>query len=178
MNHSVTFALYALTVAVTFICLLTDLKAKRIYNKVTYSGIAAGIFANGWWVEADPYRGFKGCLFSLGCFGILRALGCLAAGDVKLMAAVGSLLGIPFLLPASFHILCVAALLGLVALIWNGSFLTLLRGAGISALSLLIPGVPVIALPKQRTLIPFAPAIFIGTAFTILQQYFHWSAVI
>ena len=72
----------------------TDLRSSRIPNWLTFSAMGFALVAHAW------LGGFPGELFSLaglgtglGLFLILHVTGSIGAGDVKLMAAVGALIG-------------------------------------------------------------------------------------
>jgi prepilin peptidase CpaA len=80
------------TVLVTAIC--TDLRSSRIPNWLTFSAMSFGVLAHGY------MSGFAGGLFSfcgvgvgLGLFLLIYMSGNMGAGDVKLMAAVGAMVG-------------------------------------------------------------------------------------
>ena len=72
-----------------------DVRSRRIPNWITVSGVALGLGLNSF-----LYRGLPGLLFALkglalgfGLYFLLYALHAMGAGDVKLMAAVGALVG-------------------------------------------------------------------------------------
>lgn len=79
-------------VLVTAMC--TDLRSSRIPNWLTFPAMGVALLAHAW------LAGFPGALFSLaglgaglGLFFILYVTGSIGAGDVKLMAAVGAMVG-------------------------------------------------------------------------------------
>ena len=79
---------------------LSDLRTGRIPNRVCYSGIALGMclhFGLGGWraLCSAVTAGFLLGIF----FFVFYAIGGMGAGDVKLGAAAGCLLGLPFLSP-------------------------------------------------------------------------------
>lgn len=74
--------------------IMTDLRSSRIPNWLTIPAMVFGLAGHAW------QHGLQGLLFSLfgllvglGLFLCLHLLGSVGAGDVKLMAAVGALVG-------------------------------------------------------------------------------------
>lgn len=86
--------LMTLLVALFAIATYTDLRSSRIPNSVSLTAIGIGVILHA------CLAGFQGVLFSLaglgvafGLFLVLYASGGIGAGDVKLMSAVGAMLG-------------------------------------------------------------------------------------
>src|SRR5688572_16946805 len=92
---------------------MTDLRARRISNKLTYPVMLLGLIANtameGW---AGLGHASLGWAAGLGIMLIPFLLGAMGAGDVKLMAAIGAVKGPEFVLTAALYA-CVAG--GLLA---------------------------------------------------------------
>jgi prepilin peptidase CpaA len=80
--------------SVTLIAVYTDCRWRIIKNFVTFPGIALGLLLN---TLANGWSGFvfsaSGLLVGIGLMLIPFAYGQMGAGDVKLMGALGSLLG-------------------------------------------------------------------------------------
>jgi len=100
-----------LLLALVIVAAITDLRSRRIPNWLTLSGVLSGLgmnifLAEQWW------EGLKFSLIGLGAgFGlyvILYVLRAMGAGDVKLMAATGAIVG----WQNWFGIFIVTALLG------------------------------------------------------------------
>ncbi|MGE4299910.1 MAG: prepilin peptidase [Desulfovibrionaceae bacterium] len=73
---------------------ITDLRAQRIPNTITFGLAAASLAWHGWTGHLDGFLFSLGGLgVGFGCIILPYALGVMGAGDVKLMAAVGAALG-------------------------------------------------------------------------------------
>ena len=72
----------------------TDLRSRRIPNWLTLSGVCAGILLN-WFLYATLglRNSLTGMLLGFGVYFVLYCLRAMGAGDVKLMAAVGAIVG-------------------------------------------------------------------------------------
>lgn len=87
-------SLVLVLVAVVGIAVWTDIKRFRIPNLVTTGGAALGMLLHTWHAGADGLTiSLAGLAVGLCAFLPLYVIGGVAAGDVKLMAAVGSFLG-------------------------------------------------------------------------------------
>ncbi len=86
---SLAFALVFAAVGAAF-----DVSTHRIPNRLTYSGMLAGML---FWSVLMGWRGFAtavlGAVIAGGIFFLFYLVGAMGAGDVKLMAAVGSIAG-------------------------------------------------------------------------------------
>ena len=87
--------IWALLLAVVLVAAAYDVRFRRIPNWLTVTGVLAGIGMN-----TFLYQGLPGLVFSLKGLGlafaiyvVLYALHAMGAGDVKLMAAVGAIVG-------------------------------------------------------------------------------------
>lgn len=105
---------------VLIICLYTDLKEHKIYNKVVFPAAAAGI------IYYSVQHGLSGLKFSVPGLGLGMllfflpyVLGGLGAGDVKLLGAVGALKGPLFVFRAALGTALVGGLIALVILFWR-----------------------------------------------------------
>jgi len=113
------------------IACVTDLLWRRIPNALVISGLCLGIGLNGW------NQGIRGLGWSLLGAGLglalflpFFALGGMGAGDVKLLAALGSLLGPSDLLKTAVAGALAGGLLALAAAAWKGRLLETFRGIG------------------------------------------------
>ena len=161
------------TVALLVSATVTDLRARRIPNFLTFPAAGAGIALHsvqeGWWGLA---LSLAGALMAPGVLMLLRAFRRLGMGDVKLAMAVGALLG-----PAA------GALAMLSSCIAGGflAFACMLRpgSAGARYISPFFIGVPVLSrvysastepsseTPIATLTIPYGVAIAVGTLLTV-----------
>jgi prepilin peptidase CpaA len=152
-----------LLIAITFTGAATDMWRGKVYNWMTYPAALAGIALSFVTPAPGPWQSLAGLGGALVLFGILRKIGRMGAGDVKLMAAVGALKGLPFVIFASFYVIVVAGLAAIVLLAMNRRLVPTLRWAGSLALASLVPGRTPRPLEGGQTDMPLAPAIFLGT---------------
>lgn len=159
-----TAALVLLLSAATYL----DLRRHRIPNALTFGGALLGLALQ------TSLLGFDGFLTSLGGFGIGLAvllpfylLGGMGAGDVKLMGAVGTFLGIQYALLATALTLIVGGILAMLVLLARRGTQATLRRYGLMAKTLLLTGhvsyVPPAADEAAATRFPYAVAIALGT---------------
>jgi prepilin peptidase CpaA len=83
-----------LLLGVLIIAMITDIRSHRIPNWLTLPAIITGLGVN--MISAGAggvLSGIEGLLLGIGLFIVLYLLGGMGAGDVKLMGAVGAILG-------------------------------------------------------------------------------------
>jgi prepilin peptidase CpaA len=87
----------AILLLVLFICVITDLKNRKIYNNVIFPalliGVSSHMVASGW---EGLFFSLKGFLLGLGLLLIPYLMNGMGAGDVKLLALIGALKGSVF----------------------------------------------------------------------------------
>lgn len=161
---------------------VTDLRSGRIPNVLTYStaliGVTIGIINQISGVSPGPIDSLIGLGGAFLLYGILMSIGSLGGGDVKLMAAIGALMGFPFIINSGVRIVAIGAALALIVTIYRSIRTGTLRGSLyrlISVVTLTIPIIDVIADQQSpgKTM-PFAPAICLGVISTILSQDLFW----
>ena len=129
------------TPATVFLLLLTataavtDLRYHKIYNWTTYPGIilalAVNSFENGW-DDGYPYPGLKDSLSGLAVCGGLMLVSyvffSIGGGDVKLIAMVGTFLGLEKGVEVVLWTFVLGGAAGLALLIWRVGVLRLVAG--------------------------------------------------
>lgn len=118
MMLTVNHALLLILVAVSG---FFDLKERKIPNKITFAGILIGILFNlitGGWLGL--LHGILGMFAGLAIFFLPFVMGGMGAGDVKLMGAIGALMGWRFSIMTALHSAVVGGVMVLIYLIYTG----------------------------------------------------------
>lgn len=88
-----------LLILLLIICILTDIKSRRVYNKVLLPflivSLAAGFITGGWTLLLENVKGF---ILGLVILIIPFSRGGIGAGDVKLLAVIGGIKGPVFVI--------------------------------------------------------------------------------
>ena len=157
-----------------------DLRQYRIPNWLTLPSAIVGLLL---WYFTSGGEGLKLSAIGL-CVGFIVllipfALGGMGGGDVKLMAAVGALIGWPLIIWAIL-LSCVVALFAAAAkAIWQGRFIKVLASTWLiirlTLISLILkrPKEEIKELTKgQGSLwVPFGASISVGTLWALVLQY-------
>jgi prepilin peptidase CpaA len=156
---------FLLLLALLLPAALMDLSRHRIPNYLTYPALLAGLgwgFASGAWAGLGNH--LLGALAAALPLFLMFMGGSLGGGDVKLMAAVGAIVGFPSAINALIASIMVGGLCAALILIWQGRLWGLVRyswanmchRAGLLA-------EPPQAPPEKRDAFPFGLAIAIGS---------------
>ncbi|MFA9556306.1 prepilin peptidase [Evansella sp. AB-rgal1] len=109
-----------LLIAVLTVCVITDLKNRKIYNKVIFPALIIALLLNaifyGWSGISSSLLGF---VVGLGILLIPYLLGGMGAGDVKLLALIGAIHGITFVLTTAVYMALIGAVIGLWMLLFR-----------------------------------------------------------
>ena len=147
---------------------LTDVKTGKIPNALTYPacvfGLVLGLTKAGWGGFLDSFLGFA---LAFVPFFVLYLSGGLGGGDVKLMAAVGALMGLEFTALAMINSVFVGALIGMLIVIWEGRIRATFRYFRDTFLGLFRRGSPRPEL-EARTQVPFGVAICLASFMTLV----------
>lgn len=119
--------LFVLLGAALVICVVTDLRNRRIPDVVTLPAAAAALGLRAYFegvggLEGGLLSGLLGLIAALVLFGAFARFGKgLGWGDVKLAAAVGAALGFPLVLGALMFITLAGAAQAVISLLWQGA---------------------------------------------------------
>lgn len=145
---------------------VTDLRSSKIPNWLTVSAMAAGLLSHSW------FDGLSGLLFSvkglglgLALFLLFYVMGGMGAGDVKLLAAVGSFLGTEGVVSAGIMAMLLGGIYAIAMMISrDGVQMSLRRIATIFTLYRLMPGSLQACIPtKPHPPLRYALVIGLGT---------------
>jgi prepilin peptidase CpaA len=155
-------------VIILLICVITDVKSRKIYNKVIYPALLAGFayhLASGGWDAL--FHSFLGFLIGLGLLLIPYLMGGMGAGDVKLLALIGALKGGAFVFHSFLYIAVIGGIIALGIVLFRSGvlksmiyfFYSLLKGVRNTA---------IISRGSLTATYPYGVAIAAGTALSLL----------
>ncbi|WP_064092022.1 A24 family peptidase [Rossellomorea aquimaris] len=110
----------ALLIIVLLVCVGTDLKSRKIYNKVIFPSL---LLTFGLHIYLHGFSGFTqgllGFLVGLALLLIPYLMGGLGAGDVKLLALVGAVKGVSFVLMTAVYMALLGGVMALFILLFR-----------------------------------------------------------
>ena len=147
-----------------------DVRYRRIPNPFVLATLITGLILN---LSLGGLNGglnsLGGCVLGFILMLILHVFGAMGAGDVKLFAAVSSVIGAPLVLSTFVVVVLTGGLLGLISTLRSGMFRTTMFRV-LQILVGLLPGwqMPKFSVPADRRLtIPYGAAITIGAIIAI-----------
>ena len=147
-----------------------DVRYRRIPNLYVLATLISGLTLNlamGGWRGALSSLG--GCVLAFSFMFVLHVFGAMGAGDVKLFAAIGSVIGAHLVLPTFFVVVLTGGVLAVVSVLRSGAFATTMHRV-LHILVGLLPGwqMPKFSVPADRRLtVPYGAAITIGAIIAI-----------
>jgi prepilin peptidase CpaA len=151
-----------------------DVRYRRIPNAFVLATLISGLTLN--FIMGGLQGGLYsagGCVLAFILMFMLHVFGAMGAGDVKLFAAIGSVLGAQLVLPTFLVVVLTGGVLALVSVVRSGVFATTMHRV-LQILVGLLPGwqMPKFSVPADRRLtIPYGVAITIGAI--IATAIFH-----
>ncbi len=164
----------AIAVATVVACAAFDWRSRRIPNFVTVPALGAGLLlyglAGGW---AGLAFSAKGLALGAGLFFIPYFLGGMGAGDVKLMGAVGALLGWQITLAALFYTALSGGIMAAIVMLRRKMVGATFAGMGamfqILFASMRLPSAD--SIEGKGLTIPYALPIAVGTAAALIVKW-------
>ena len=170
MSGSLFIVIIALLAPLAVIITYYDVRYRRIPNAYVLATLASGVIVN------TVYGGWRGALASLGGCAIafmlmfvLHVFGAMGAGDVKLFAAVGSLVGTHLVLPTFLVVILTGGALALLLMLHTGAVRATMHRV-LQILVGLLPGweLPRFSVPNDRRhTIPYGVAITFGSLISL-----------
>ena len=170
MSGSLFIVIIALLAPLAVIITYYDVRYRRIPNAFVLATLASGVIVN------TVYGGWRGALASLGgtaiafmLMFILHIVGAMGAGDVKLFAAVGSLIGAHLVLPTFLIVVLTGGALALLLMLHTGAVRATMHRV-LQILVGLLPGweLPRFSVPADRKhTIPYGVAITFGSLISL-----------
>lgn len=109
-----------LLIFILLICIYTDIKSRKIYNKVLYPALlvtfVSHLIMNGW--VAVLYS-VVGLCVGLAILFIPYLMGGMGAGDVKLLALIGAIKGSAFVFQTSIYMALIGAVMALFIILFR-----------------------------------------------------------
>jgi prepilin peptidase CpaA len=164
LTHPPTAALNGLLLITLGWAVVTDLKSRRISNRLTYPAAALGLAihtATGGW--GGLATSALGLLLGLGLLLLPFYLGAMGGGDVKLLAAIGALQGPQFVLMTAVYAGLAGGVLALGYLIRQRGLAAAVRYSAGGWVGGVRPDAP------KAGAIPYGPAIAAGALIVLLR---------
>jgi prepilin peptidase CpaA len=153
-----------LFIVLIFFAIITDLLHRRIFNYLTICGLIGGVLAN---IYIHGTYGIVislcGAMLGISLYFPLFATRLLGAGDVKLLGAIGAILGPRMVFSAAIYTVVVGAIMSIFILTYKGRIIGVFKNAFWAVYSLINPNLS-FEVPKIESChkTPFAIPIAIG----------------
>jgi prepilin peptidase CpaA len=153
-------------VIILLISLITDIKTRKILNSVTFPSI---FFAFLYYLTVHGFEGLifsgKGFLTGMGLLLIPYILGGMGAGDVKLMAAIGALMGTTFVFYSFIYTALIGGGIALLLIIKNNGLINSINSLFYNVVFFKsnLGSVIITQGKKEKISFPYGVAIVLGT---------------
>ena len=170
MTGTLYIANISLLIPLAAIITYYDVRYLRIPNSFVLATLVSGLIVNtllgGW---AGAWASLSGCAFAFALMLMLHVFGAMGAGDVKLFAAIGALVGAGMVLPTFLVVMLVGGLLGIYTMLRAGRARETLWRV-VQILVGMLPGwqMPRFSVPPDRRhTIPYGVAITAGSLLSL-----------
>ena len=174
--------LLILLISILIVAVIIDIRVKKIPNLITFPTMVLGL------VYYGVTNGWDGLLFSLGglalgmgVFFVLYTMGGMGAGDVKLMGAVGAIVGSKGILLTALFSAIVGGIYALIVLLFNIEYLKdLIKRSFITIKSFVFTKqfIPIPAdKPDEKPKLCYGVAIAIGTFSYLILEFYGYNPI-
>ncbi len=170
MPVSFTIADAVLLVPLAVLITYYDVRYRRIPNAFVLATLAGGLLING--ILHGPggvAASLGGCALAFGMMFALHLFGAMGAGDVKLFAAIGSVVGLKLVIPTFVVVVLTGGVLAVVTSLRAGALVATMQRV-LQIFIGFLPGwqVPRFAVPADRRhTIPYGVAITFGSLISV-----------
>jgi prepilin peptidase CpaA len=160
--------------SVLLISFITDIKKRKILNIVTIPAIIFGFI---YYTTFEGWSGFlfsgKGFLIGLGLLIIPYLVGGMGAGDVKLMSAIGALMGTSFVFYSFIYTALIGGFIGLLLIFKSRGFMNSVKSLYFNITNIVLfrssLGSIIIQTDNKSSIsFPYGVAIVLGTLCTLV----------
>lgn len=160
---------------------VTDVRSRRIPNRLTFAGTAFGLLYSAlvpFWLDHGFLWSLGACLAALALLFPLWMMRVLGAGDVKLMAMTGSLVGLDAITGAMVGSLIAGGILAIGYAAWHGKLRLMFANVGrvfhqgSAALATRTPLSGALQGWESVGKLPFGVAIAAGTIASVVGRHF------
>lgn len=161
---------FALLVPLAVAVVYFDVRYRRIPNYLVLATLLSGLILNayfGAWTGA--WLSLKGMALGLGLMLMLHFFGALGAGDVKLFAAIGAIIGVSLVWQTFVIVVLTGGVLALGSVIYVGTLRCTLERVGL-ILAGFLPGWKPARFPvpaDRRQTLPYGVAIVVGSLISL-----------
>lgn len=157
------------------VCAYTDIKCRKIYDAATLPAVFCGLALNylaGGVNDSDKvmtlYISLLGIVGGMGIFILPYLAGWFHGGDVKLMAAVGALVGWPYIMSVTFFIVLVGAAMAVIVMLLHNKFWSSLKSIPGKMVKIKAPEQTSVVAVEPPLTIPYGLAICLGTVWALI----------
>jgi len=170
MSGSLSVTAAAFLIPLALLISYYDVCYRRIPNAFVLATLAVGILMNVIFGGIDgALASLGGCALAFFLMFVLHVFGAMGAGDVKLFAAIGAVMGHELVLPMFFVVILTGGLLGVISMLRTGQPKLIMMRVLHIVLGVL-PGhsVPRFSVPDDRRYtIPYGVAITLGSLISL-----------
>ena len=160
----------ALLIPLAIVIAYYDVRYRRIPNPFVLATLVAGVAINAIFAGLPGVAAsIGGCLLAFILMFMLHIFGAMGAGDVKLFAAIGAVMGSPLVIPTFVVVILTGGVLAVVSMVRSGMVRTTMHRV-LQILVGMLPGwqMPKFAVPTDRKYtIPYGVAITMGSIISI-----------